>query len=103
MPSVLLALSCMLHSHSASTVADLEVSEIDDLVKSKFQYVVSCQVYGQQKRELDPKATDIDFLLARHPNLRVAYIDNRKARTASGATKDEFYSVLIKSVPVGDV
>jgi len=80
--------------------ADLEVSEIDDLVKSKFQYVVSCQVYGQQKRELDPKATDIDFLLARHPNLRVAYIDNRKARTASGATKDEFFSVLIKSVPV---
>jgi hypothetical protein len=27
---------------------------------------------------MDPKAADIDFLLAKYPNLRVAYIDNVK-------------------------
>jgi hypothetical protein len=39
---------------------------------------ILCQVYGKQKRDMDPKAADIDFLLAKHPNLRVAYIDNVK-------------------------
>jgi callose synthase len=49
------------------------------MVKQKFQYVVSCQVFGKQKREMDPKARDIEYLLARHPTLRVAYIDNIKS------------------------
>lgn len=41
----------------------------------KFQYVVACQVYGRMKKNQDPKADDIEMLLQRFPNLRVAYID----------------------------
>ena len=41
----------------------------------KFQYVVACQVYGRMKKNQDPKADDIEMLLDRFPNLRVAYID----------------------------
>lgn len=41
----------------------------------KFQYVVACQVYGRMKKNQDPKAEDIEMLLDRFPNLRVAYID----------------------------
>jgi len=41
----------------------------------------------------DSKADDIEFLLARHPNLRVAYIDSY--RHAKGEMM--YYSVLIKS------
>lgn len=41
----------------------------------KFQYVVACQVYGRMKKNQDPKADDIEMLLKRFPNLRVAYID----------------------------
>jgi hypothetical protein len=50
------------------------------------------------------QAADIDFLLARHPNLRVAYIDTSKVNKTDEKGKnsvvDEFYSVLIKAVPV---
>lgn len=41
----------------------------------KFQYIVACQVYGRMKKNQDPKADDIEMLLHRFPNLRVAYID----------------------------
>lgn len=42
---------------------------------------------------MDPKAEDIEFLLARHPNLRVAYIDSvRSSRDGDNI----YYSVLIK-------
>lgn len=44
----------------------------------KFQYVVACQVYGRMKKNQDPKADDIEMLLKRFPNLRVAYIDEVK-------------------------
>jgi callose synthase len=45
------------------------------VVKQKFQYVVACQVFGRMKKNQDPKADDIERLLKRFPNLRVAYID----------------------------
>ena len=32
----------------------------------KFTYVVSCQIYGQQKQRKAPEATDIALLLQRH-------------------------------------
>jgi len=63
----------------------------------KYQYVVSCQVYGRQKEEGDPKATDIEFLLRRFPNLRVAYIDNRKEEGKNGKYVSKYYSCLIKA------
>jgi hypothetical protein len=64
----------MMHSEAAvRLLAELEqISsvDIDTLAKLKFNYVVACQVYGQMRKNLDPKADDIEFLLARHPNLR---------------------------------
>lgn len=61
--------------------------------KMKFNYVVACQVYGTMKRTLDSKAEDIEFMLARYPNLRVAYIDTHTSRKGDVS----FYSVLIKT------
>ncbi|CAN0439087.1 unnamed protein product, partial [Laminaria digitata] len=49
--------------------------QLEELVLQKFQYVVACQVYGRMKKNQDPKADDIEMLLDRFPNLRVAYID----------------------------
>jgi len=71
--------------------------EIENIVKVKFTYVLACQVYGQMKKNLEHKAEDIEFLLAKHPHLRVAYIDsvrvNREGEMA-------YYSVLIKHDPI---
>jgi hypothetical protein len=49
--------------------------QVENVVKQKFQYVVACQVFGRMKKNQDPKADDIERLLKRFPNLRVAYID----------------------------
>ena len=67
--------------------------EINTLAPLKFNYVIACQVYGQQRKKMEHKADDIDFLLLRHPNLRVAYIDSLRSHH-DGETS--FYSVLIK-------
>ena len=87
----------MMHSEAAiRLLAELESTsfpEIDVLAKLKFNYVVACQVYGQMRKNLEHKADDIEFLLARHPNLRVAYIDNVRTNREGDIS---FYSVLIK-------
>jgi callose synthase len=74
---------------------------IEELVKLKYTYVVSAQVYGQQKRTLDSKAADIEYLLRTFPNLRIAYIDNVKVRAQNekgeAVEVEDFYSVLIRS------
>ena len=57
-------------------------------------HVVSCQVYGNMKRNQDSKADDIEALMHRFPHLRIAYIDNLSINR-SGASV--FYSVLVKS------
>eukprot|EP00965_Chrysotila_dentata_P033073 1101679-Pleurochrysis_carterae.AAC.1 len=44
---------------------------LENLVRQKFSYVVSCQLYGAMKRSREQKAADTDFLLQRFPNLRV--------------------------------
>lgn len=99
------------------------------MANQKFQYVISAQVYGKQKKEMDSKADDIDFLLKKYPNLRVAYIDRYCAVTLSlpnshpltdavafllfsekvqdfnssgiPIVKEEYYSVLVKGVDTG--
>jgi len=73
----------------------LSVAETDTIARLKFNYVCACQVYGDQRKNNDHKADDIEFLMARHPNLRVAYVD----KVMPTATKKEtsFYSVLIKN------
>jgi callose synthase len=70
--------------------------DTNTLAPLKFNYVVACQVYGAQRKNMDHKADDIEFLLARHPNLRVAYIDMVRVGRSEGSA---FYSVLIKNDP----
>lgn len=94
----------MMHSEYAirllAELEQLSSSEVDLLSKFKFNYVVACQMYGVFKKNQDPKADDIEFLLARYPNLRVAYID---ACRINNMTETAFYSVLIKSDMKQDV
>lgn len=71
----------------------LSMTDIEVYSKLKFSYVVACQIYGKQKNENDPKAEDIEFLLASYPNLRIAYID---AVRSSRDMELTYYSVLIK-------
>ncbi len=71
----------------------IQPNAAEDLIKAKFQYVVSCQVYGRMMKNQDPKADDINFILRRFPNLRVAYIDEN--RINQGGPPDLF-SVLVK-------
>lgn len=75
---------------------------VNDIVNQKFQYVVSCQVYGVQKKTMDPKAKDIEYILKKYLNVRVAYIDHVKSpsydKYGNFKIKEDFYSVLIKAV-----
>ncbi|KAJ0392695.1 hypothetical protein ATCC90586_010911 [Pythium insidiosum] len=66
-----------------------------DMVALKFNYVCTCQIYGKQKDEQRPQAQDIDFLLKKHPSLRVAYVDGPK-KVKDGPPK--YFSVLIRSM-----
>ncbi|XVE56659.1 hypothetical protein DITRI_Ditri04bG0028500 [Diplodiscus trichospermus] len=61
----------------------------------KFTYVVSCQIYGQQKQNGKPEAVDIALLLQRNEALRVAFIHMEENVAAEG--KREFYSKLVKA------
>jgi callose synthase len=78
----------------------LDDDTTNDLMNEKFGYIVSCQVYGNMKRNQDPKADDIEALMHRFPHLRIAYIDNVRVNR-SGASV--FYSVLIKSDGKGSI
>ncbi|KAL6997050.1 Callose synthase 10, variant 2 [Sarracenia purpurea var. burkii] len=59
----------------------------------KFTYVVSCQIYGQQKQRRAPEAVDIALLMQRNEALRVAFIHMEE----SSAVKKEYYSKLVKA------
>ena len=77
-------------------LAELEqisAPDVEVLSKLKFSYVVACQVYGQMKKNIEHKADDIEFLLSRHPNLRIAYIDSIRVNREGDMS---YYSVLIK-------
>mmetsp|Transcript_21042 Transcript_21042/g.51779 ORF Transcript_21042/g.51779 Transcript_21042/m.51779 type:complete len:2128 (-) Transcript_21042:168-6551(-) len=78
----------------------LDEDTTNDLLGEKFGYIVSCQVYGQMKRNQDPKAEDIDALMHRFPHLRVAYIDTIRINR-SGASV--CYSCLVKSDGRGSI
>uniref|UniRef100_A0A803P8P0 1,3-beta-glucan synthase n=2 Tax=Cannabis sativa TaxID=3483 RepID=A0A803P8P0_CANSA len=62
----------------------------------KFTYVVSCQIYGQQKQRKAPEAADISLLLQRNEALRVAFIHVEDGG-ADGKGPKEFYSKLVKA------
>ncbi|KAL1565196.1 Callose synthase 3 [Salvia divinorum] len=66
----------------------------------KFTYVVSCQLYGIQKRSGDPRAQDILRLMTIYPSLRVAYIDEveEPSKDRSKKVNDKvYYSTLVKA------
>lgn len=78
----------------------LDEDTTNDLMGEKFGYIVSCQVYGNMKRNQDPKADDIEKLMHRFPHLRIAYIDNIRINRAGASI---FYSVLLKSDGRGNI
>ncbi|KAF9590047.1 hypothetical protein IFM89_030359, partial [Coptis chinensis] len=65
----------------------------------KFTYVVSCQVYGAQKKSNEKRDQscyqNILSLMLMYPSLRVAYIDERE-ETVGGKSEKLYYSVLVK-------
>ncbi|KAG9138145.1 hypothetical protein Leryth_001386 [Lithospermum erythrorhizon] len=61
----------------------------------KFTYVISCQIYGQQKQQKVPQAADIALLLQRNEALRVAYIHTEDGGGTDG--KKLYYSKLVKA------
>ncbi|KAL3754843.1 hypothetical protein ACJRO7_002009 [Eucalyptus globulus] len=69
------------------------------LADLKFTYVVSCQLYGNQKKsgELKERScySNVLHLMLMYPSLRVAYIDERE-ETVNGKSQKCCYSVLVK-------
>nr|KAJ0213847.1 hypothetical protein LSAT_V11C400188290 [Lactuca sativa] len=63
----------------------------------KFTYVVSCQIYGQQKQRKEKEATDIGLLLQRNEALRVAFIHVEEVPGGDGKITKSFYSKLVKA------
>ncbi|KAJ6971354.1 callose synthase 10 isoform X1 [Populus alba x Populus x berolinensis] len=63
----------------------------------KFTYVVSCQIYGQQKQKKAVEAADISLLLQRNEALRVAFIHVEESDSSDGQVSHEFYSKLVKA------
>ena len=102
----------MLHEKALRLQASWEGmrdESIESIVRQKFNYIVSCQAYGQHKRNREAKAADTEWLLHRFPNLRVAYVDKESTlQTVKDATGGSFlkeslryYSVLIKAAMEG--
>ncbi|KAG5250650.1 GLUCAN SYNTHASE family protein [Salix suchowensis] len=69
------------------------------LADFKFTYVVSCQVYGAQKKSTEARDrscySNILNLMLANPSLRIAYIDEREL-TVNGKSQKSYYSVLVK-------
>ncbi|KAH9770730.1 callose synthase 7 [Citrus sinensis] len=69
------------------------------LADMKFTYVVSCQLYGAQKKSDDLRDrscyNNILNLMIKYPSLRVAYIDERE-ETVNEKSQKFHYSVLLK-------
>ncbi|KAI5672445.1 hypothetical protein M9H77_12809 [Catharanthus roseus] len=72
-------------------------AQLEAIADMKFTYVATCQIYGNQKRSGDRRATDILNLMVNNPSLRVAYIDEVEEREGGKAQK-VYYSVLVKAV-----
>ncbi|XP_050383737.1 callose synthase 7 [Argentina anserina] len=83
-----------------------EKDEIDFLGRAqaladlKFTYVVSCQIYGEQKNSTESrdKSCYINILkmMLTYHSLRVAYIDTREGPVNNGKPQKIYFSVLVK-------
>ncbi|XP_057496432.1 callose synthase 5 [Actinidia eriantha] len=72
-------------------------AQLEAVADMKFTYVTTCQIYGNQKRSGDRRATDILNLMVNNPSLRVAYIDEVEERYGAKVQK-VYYSVLVKAL-----
>jgi callose synthase len=79
-------------NRAGSSVAALFKGDEYGAALMKFTYVVTCQIYGNQKAKKDARADDILYLMKNNEALRVAYIDERHI----GVDQVEHYSVLVK-------
>ncbi|KAG9447571.1 hypothetical protein H6P81_013699 [Aristolochia fimbriata] len=84
-------------NHQDSWAPDARSQAVADI---KFTYVVSCQVYGAQKKSSVARDRscyqNILNLMLKYKSLRVAYIDEREEEVAEGKTEKVYYSVLVK-------
>ncbi|XP_024996766.1 callose synthase 5-like [Cynara cardunculus var. scolymus] len=95
----------MLEGYKAVTIPSEEdkksqrslYAQLEAIADMKFTYVATCQIYGNQKRTGDRRATDILNLMVHNPSLRVAYIDEVEEREG-GKSQKVYYSVLVKAV-----
>nr|KYP52240.1 Callose synthase 7 [Cajanus cajan] len=75
------------------------LEEAQAMADLKFTYVVSCQMYGSQKKSKNIRDrscyTNILNLMLTHSSLRVAYIDETED-TKNGKSQKVYYSVLVK-------
>jgi len=60
----------------------------------KFTYVVTCQIYGDQKKKGKVQAADILYLMQQYESLRIAFID--VVETGAKDKKATYYSKLVK-------
>ena len=107
----------MLYADALRIQARLEgmhEEEVEAVVASKFEYVVTCQIYAKLKdtkssKDDQWKAKCIDELRHKYPaNLRIAYVETVKAIGAAAGiggksgrlAKDRSYSVLLGVDPV---
>ncbi|XP_030462869.1 callose synthase 7 isoform X2 [Syzygium oleosum] len=98
-----LELQCDLEMAGDNASIDEDDREVTEFARAladlKFTYVVSCQVYGNQKKSSDARErscySNVLNLMLMYPSLRVAYIDDRE-ETVNGRTQKCWYSVLVK-------
>ncbi|KAG0631673.1 hypothetical protein M758_1G271400 [Ceratodon purpureus] len=62
----------------------------------KFVYLVSCQIYGDQKKTGKAQAADILYLMQQNESLRVAYVDEVNVEVGSQGKTTTYYSKLVK-------
>lgn len=79
-------------NRGASTVSQLFKGEEDGAALMKYTYVVTCQIYGNQKMAKDQRAEDILTLMKKNVALRVAYVDEVHHEMGDM----QYYSVLVK-------
>ncbi|CAM0882666.1 unnamed protein product [Alopecurus aequalis] len=79
-------------NRGTSTVSQLFKGKEEGAALMKYTYVVTCQIYGNQKKGKDQRAEDILSLMKKNEALRVAYVD--EVRHEMGDM--QYYSVLVK-------
>ncbi|XP_060191459.1 callose synthase 11-like [Lycium barbarum] len=89
--SGMLQTSRNLHRSSSSVTLLFKGHELGAALM-KFTYVVTCQVYGSQKKKGDRRAEEILNLMKHNEALRIAYVDE----VYLGRNEVEYYSVLVK-------